>query len=225
MIENHGSAVEAKPAGAAGLVGEAWPQLSPAPVPVATRLLTCEAKPANRTTYAVSISARDRTGLLFAVLDAVQRHDSEAIIEAGFARAVEDYGVVFLVVADAVDPRRLTGLDERIRKLATEPIAGWQIPVAATALLEVRTEDRPGLLRDLAAIFQEERFRANLRDGTIEAYAHFAAGPESFEGAVPMCCFRLELELSKAAEENLADIRARVTALASRGHVKLTLSS
>jgi predicted amino acid-binding ACT domain protein len=212
------------PAAAGGRPGADLPWPFPAPVPllVTAPLFVCEAKPAGRGRLAVTVSGRDRTGLLRALCQVASRHDQAVTIEAGFGRAIEDYCAIFLLLSHPLDPRRLAGLAERFRELMAEPVAGWQIPVASAARLRVRAPDCAGVLRGVCSVLDDEAGRANIRRFEFEAFARFPAGAEPLvEAAEPVCELHFDLELSAAALSRVEEMRVRIEQLGPGYDVEL----
>jgi predicted amino acid-binding ACT domain protein len=201
-----------------------WPFPEPEPLAVTARLLVCEGQSAGGGALAVTISGRDRTGLLAAVCDLVHRSDDAVQIEAGSAQAVEDFFVLFLVLRHPTDRRWLPGMVARFREMASGQVEGWQIPVAARARLEVTAPDRPGVLLGICKVLNDERARVNIRRFESETLARFPAGPDPFAGPIePMCVLRFEIELSRAAVDSAEDLRSRLTQSGPGREIRLVL--
>jgi predicted amino acid-binding ACT domain protein len=201
-----------------------WSLPAPNPLLITSPLFVCDAKPAGRGALAVTVSGRDRTGLLWAVCDVARRHDPGATIEAGFGQTVEDYCAIFLLLRDPLDPRRLAGLPDRLRELAAGQVEGWQIPVVARAQLRVRGPDRPGVLHGITAVLKDERSRTNIRRFDSEAYTRFPAAADPLtEAGEPVCVLHFDLELSQEAVNRSEDVRSQIAQLGPDYDSKFTL--
>jgi len=179
--------------------------------------LLCQAARDGLRTAVFTATARDRTGLLFAMLDVVHKFDAAMNIDAGHAFAQEDYFTAFLLIRTReMAPRQLDAFIAQIRQFAAVPVTGWQIPVARAVTLSLRGADQPGLLREVCRVFVENA--VNIRRFDSETSVTFAKDADFAQmttppDAQPICELDFDLELTAQADAQFAALQARLAQL------------
>jgi hypothetical protein len=179
-------------------------------------LLSCVASLDGPHTLTLSATGRNRVGLLADLLELVHATDQAVGVDGGFARVVEGYAVIFLVLRLRSSERRK--LDHLLAPLSafkeTAP-GGVQCTPGRAVVLAVRHPDRPGLLAAVCRAIAAAG--ADIQVLEIEPFVDIPPGTDLLSGAGPIsgpAVCDLTLSLALPTTTTPRDLVSGVTAVA-----------
>lgn len=166
-------------------------------------------------TFAISLVARDRIGLLAVLARHVLSVDPTLHIDGARAALIEDIAFVNLLVrprtADLWKPSRHQSIVEGLSSLAETRVVGLQCLPDRTVKLTVRGPDRLELIRDLAGVLAEHRINVNRFESDPLADA-----ADNSEDEVSRCRLTFRLTLPSDPEVDLKGLSNAISALDGR---------